>query len=92
LVVDRCDWWTVGIIAVPELQAAPSRTATDIDDDAPLTTVEDAAERLGVTKSTIRRWGYKRKLRIIKLSPKVSRIPLADIKALIATGLFPKTK
>jgi len=54
-----------------------------------LLTVPQAAERLGVTESAIRRWLLERRITSIKVGRRLVRIPASEIQRLVEAGLRP---
>jgi excisionase family DNA binding protein len=64
----------------------------DLDDVGSLVSVQEAADRLGVTAVTIRRMQKAGKLPSIRVGSKLIRIPLRAVQQLIATGLYPRTR
>jgi excisionase family DNA binding protein len=53
-----------------------------------LLSVPQAAERLNVTKSCIRRWIFERRISTIKIG-KLVRVPLSEVTRLIDAGTRP---
>ncbi len=44
---------------------------------------EETAERLGVSVSTVWRWVRERRLRVVKLGYRITRIPASAVNALL---------
>jgi excisionase family DNA binding protein len=63
---------------------APVRLA---DDRVPLS-VQEAAERLGVSKHTIYRMEKRGKIHIATIGERIKRVPQAEIERLLATGKY----
>jgi excisionase family DNA binding protein len=53
-----------------------------------LLTVSQAAERLNLTRSCLRRWILERRVATVKLG-RLVRVPASEVDRLIATGLRP---
>ena len=53
-----------------------------------LLSVPQAAERLNVTKSCLRRWVLERKIATVKLG-RLIRIPASEVERLVDSGLRP---
>ncbi len=54
-----------------------------------LITVRDAAERLGLKESTIRKYILKRQIAYVKPSVRAVRIPIEELERILAAGLRP---
>jgi excisionase family DNA binding protein len=51
--------------------------------------VPEAAERLGIQSSTMRRWIFKRKIGYVRLGGRAIRIPISEIEKLLEAGFVP---
>ena len=54
-----------------------------------LITVREAAERLGLKESTIRKYILKRQIAYVKPSVRAVRIPIEELERILAAGLRP---
>jgi excisionase family DNA binding protein len=54
-----------------------------------LITVREAAERLGLKESTIRKYILKRQIAYVKPSMRAVRIPIEELERILAAGLRP---
>jgi excisionase family DNA binding protein len=51
--------------------------------------VPEAAERLGIRNSTMRRWIMKRKIGYVRLAGRAIRIPAPEVEKLLEAGFVP---
>ena len=56
---------------------------------AKLITIREAAERLGLKESTIRKYILKRQIAYVKPSVRAVRIPIEELERILAAGLRP---
>ena len=56
---------------------------------AKLITIREAAERLGLKESTIRKAILKRQIAYVKPSVRAVRIPIEELERILAAGLRP---
>ena len=54
-----------------------------------LTTIREAAHRLGLKESTIRKYILKRQIAYVKPSVRAVRIPIEELERILAAGLRP---
>ena len=54
-----------------------------------LITIREAAERLGLKESTIRKYILKRQIAYVKPSVRAVRIPIEELERILAAGLRP---
>ena len=54
-----------------------------------LITIREAAERLGLKESTIRKYILKRQIAYVKPSVRAVRIPIEELDRILAAGLRP---
>jgi len=54
-----------------------------------LITIRDAANRLGLKESTIRKYILKRQIAYVKPSVRAVRIPIEELERILAAGLRP---
>ncbi len=54
-----------------------------------LITIREAAERLGLKESTIRKYILKRQIAYVKPSIRAVRIPIEELERILAAGLRP---
>ena len=54
-----------------------------------LITIREAAERLGLKESTIRKYILKRQIAYVKPSVRAVRIPIEELERILAVGLRP---
>ena len=54
-----------------------------------LITIREAANRLGLKESTIRKYILKRQIAYVKPSVRAVRIPIEELERILATGLRP---
>ncbi len=54
-----------------------------------LITIREAAERLGLKESTIRKYILKRQIAYVKPSLRAVRIPIEELERILAAGLRP---
>ncbi len=54
-----------------------------------LITIREAAERLGLKESTIRKYILKRQIAYVKPSVRAVRIPIEELELILAAGLRP---
>ena len=54
-----------------------------------LITIREAAERLGLKESTIRKYILKRQIAYVKPSMRAVRIPIEELERILAAGLRP---
>ena len=54
-----------------------------------LITIREAAERLGLKESTIRKYILKRQITYVKPSVRAVRIPIEELERILAAGLRP---
>ncbi|MFZ1817605.1 MAG: helix-turn-helix domain-containing protein [Nitrospira sp.] len=54
-----------------------------------LITIREAAERLGLKDSTIRKYILKRQIAYVKPSVRAVRIPIEELERILAAGLRP---
>ena len=54
-----------------------------------LITVREAAERLGLKESTIRKYILKRQIAYVKPSVRAVRIPIEELERILVAGLRP---
>ena len=54
-----------------------------------LITIREAANRLGLKESTIRKYILKRQIAYVKLSVRAVRIPIEELERILAAGLRP---
>mgnify|MGYP003442501734 FL=1 len=54
-----------------------------------LITIREAAERLGLKESTIRKYILKRQIAYVKPSVRAVRIPVEELERILAAGLRP---
>jgi excisionase family DNA binding protein len=87
-------WWLTFLNTVHEPAAVADsvgQPASDrVHDDRVLLSIQEFAERLGVSDDTIRRMGKTRKLTILSVGKRIKRIPKAELDRLLATGEYPK--
>lgn len=81
-------WW----VFVTDPAPTPSLSPPASDDHRVPFSIQEAAERLGVSDSTIRRLQKRGKLTFIQIGTKLKRIPQADIDRLLATGQYPRLR
>ncbi len=56
---------------------------------AKLITIREAADRLGLKESTIRKYILKRQIAYVKPSVRAVRIPVEELERILAAGLRP---
>ncbi|MBK7418018.1 MAG: helix-turn-helix domain-containing protein [Nitrospira sp.] len=56
---------------------------------AKLITIREAANRLGLKESTIRKYILKRQIAYVKPSVRAVRIPIEELERILAAGLRP---
>ncbi|HNM61230.1 MAG: helix-turn-helix domain-containing protein [Nitrospira sp.] len=56
---------------------------------AKLITIREAAERLGLKESTIRKYILKRQIAYVKPSVRAVRIPIEELERILSAGLRP---
>ncbi|MCW5797323.1 MAG: helix-turn-helix domain-containing protein [Nitrospira sp.] len=56
---------------------------------AKLITIREAADRLGLKESTIRKYILKRQIAYVKPSVRAVRIPIEELERILAAGLRP---
>ncbi len=54
-----------------------------------LITIREAADRLGLKESTIRKYILKRQIAYVKPSVRAVRIPIEELERILAAGLRP---
>ena len=54
-----------------------------------LITIQEAANRLGLKESTIRKYILKRQIAYVKPSVRAVRIPIEELERILAAGLRP---
>ncbi|MCS6264272.1 MAG: helix-turn-helix domain-containing protein [Nitrospira sp.] len=54
-----------------------------------LITIREAAERLGLKESTIRKYILKRQIAYVKPSVRAVRIPIEELERILSAGLRP---
>ena len=54
-----------------------------------LITIREAAERLGLKESTIRKYILKRQIAYVKPSVRAGRIPIEELERILVAGLRP---
>ena len=54
-----------------------------------LITIREAAERLGLKESTIRKYILKRQIAYVKPSVRAVRIPIEELERILSNGLRP---
>ena len=54
-----------------------------------LITIREAAERLGIKESTIRKYILKRQIAYVKPSVRAVRIPIEELERILVAGLRP---
>ena len=54
-----------------------------------LITIREAAERLGLKESTIRKYILKRQIAYVKPSVRAVRIPIEELERILSAGLSP---
>jgi excisionase family DNA binding protein len=54
-----------------------------------LLTIRDAAARLTIKPSSLRRWILQRKIEHVKISPRAVRIPLGAVERILDEGYCP---
>ena len=54
-----------------------------------LITIREAAERLGLKESTIRKYILKRQIAYVKPSMRAFRIPIEELERILSNGLRP---
>jgi excisionase family DNA binding protein len=54
-----------------------------------LITIREAAERLGLKESTIRKYILKRQIAYVKPSIRAVRIPIEELERILSSGLRP---
>ncbi len=54
-----------------------------------LITIREAAERLGLKESTIRKYILKRQIAYVKPSMRAVRIPIEELERILSNGLRP---
>ena len=54
-----------------------------------LITIREAANRLGLKESTIRKYILKRQIAYVKTSVRAVRIPIEELERILAAGLRP---
>jgi excisionase family DNA binding protein len=54
-----------------------------------LITIREAADRLGLKESTIRKYILKRQIAYVKPSVRAVRIPIEELERILAAGLSP---
>ena len=54
-----------------------------------LITIREAAERLGLKESTIRKYILKRQIAYVKPSVRAVRIPIEELERILSAGLWP---
>jgi excisionase family DNA binding protein len=89
-VVERLQSSRVWIDYLQDLNAAAAGTAGEgrlADDRVPLS-VQEAAERLGVSKHTIYRMEKRGKIHIATIGERIKRVPQAEIDRLLTTGKY----
>jgi excisionase family DNA binding protein len=57
--------------------------------DDQLLTIKDAAARLTLKPSSLRRWILRRKIEHVKISPRAVRIPLRAVEKILDEGYCP---
>ena len=54
-----------------------------------LITIREAAERLGLKESTIRKYNLKRQIAYVKPTVRAVRIPIEELERILSAGLRP---
>ena len=60
-----------------------------MDPSTKLITIREAAERLGLKESTIRKYILKRQIAYVKPSVRAVRIPIEELERILVAGLRP---
>ena len=60
-----------------------------MDPSTKLITIREAANRLGIKESTIRKYILKRQIAYVKPSVRAVRIPIEELERILAVGLRP---